>query len=418
MRLSAIGERFSRPSGILRLMDDLGAAFAGDRRIIMLGGGNPSHIPAVQKLLRSRMERILATPGAFERMIGDYDGPRGNTAFIRSLASMLRSACGWKITERNIALTGGSQNAFLFLFNMFAGHARRGMRRRILLPLAPEYIGYADVGLNHDIFTAHRPEIDCFGDRTFKYRIAFDSLRVGDDAGALCVSRPTNPTGNVVTDDEVRRLARIARDRGIPLIIDNAYGLPFPGIIFTGATPYYDDNTIVCMSLSKFGLPTARTGIVVASEKIIGVLSNMNAVGGLAPGGIGPALAHDLVRSGDILRISREIIRPYYQRKALHTLACFNEALDGLDYRIHKPEGALFLWLWFKGLPITNAELYERLKRRGVLVVPGHYFFPGVRGAWRHKHECIRISYSPDDAIVEKGARIIAQEAKKAYAHK
>ena len=52
--------------------------------------------------------------------------------------------------------------------------------------------------------------------------------------------------------------------------------------------------------------------------------------------------------------------------------------LEDYPIRIHKPEGAFFLWLWMPGLPMTNAALYKRLKARGVIVVSGHYFFPGL----------------------------------------
>ena len=44
--------------------------------------------------------------------------------------------------------------------------------------------------------------------------------------GAICCSRPTNPTGNVLTDGEMARLDTLAQEHGIPLIIDNAYGIP------------------------------------------------------------------------------------------------------------------------------------------------------------------------------------------------
>ena len=88
------------------------------------------------------------------------------------------------------------------------------------------------------------------------------------------------------------------------------------------------------------------------------------------------------------------------------------------DYpiRIHKPEGAFFLWLWMPGLPITNAALYERLKKRDVIVVSGHYFFPGLEGDdWPHKRECIRISYADDWERTERGLDIIAEEVRRAY---
>jgi valine--pyruvate aminotransferase len=87
-----------------------------------------------------------------------------------------------------------------------------------------------------------------------------------------------------------------------------------------------------------------------------------------------------------------------------------------LPYRIHRPEGAMFLWLWFEGLPITSLILYERLKKRGVLVISGHSFFPGLEDdPWRHKGECLRVTYSQDERQVEKGITIIAEEVRKAF---
>ena len=62
----------------------------------------------------------------------------------------------------------------------------------------------------------------------FKYHVDFSKLQVTEKTAAMCVSRPTNPTGNVLTDDEVEHLDEIAQAADIPLIIDGAYGLPFP----------------------------------------------------------------------------------------------------------------------------------------------------------------------------------------------
>jgi valine--pyruvate aminotransferase len=82
----------------------------------------------------------------------------------------------------------------------------------------------------------------------------------------------------------------------------------------------------------------------------------------------------------------------------------------GIDYRIHVPEGAMFLWIWFRDLPVTNRELYDRLKKRKVLVVSGDYFFPGIDDGWPHIDECIRITYSQDETDVRQGLEIIGDE--------
>jgi valine--pyruvate aminotransferase len=90
--------------------------------------------------------------------------------------------------------------------------------------------------------------------------------------------------------------------------------------------------------------------------------------------------------------------------------------LAGVPFRIHRPEGAFFLWLWFPGLPIASAELYARLKSAGVLVLSGHYFFPGLGDEhWRHRDECLRVSVAQDGATVEQGIRILAAEIRKLY---
>ena len=226
--------------------------------------------------------------------------PQGSKVFLTALANLLNREYGWGLSADNVALTAGSQSAFFLLFNMFAGEFDGDRRKKILLPMAPEYIGYGDVGLADDLFIANRPTIEKLGDRTFKYHVDFDLLTVDDSIGAICMSRPTNPTGNVLTDAEVTKLVDIAEDNGIPLIIDNAYGMPFPNIIFTEAELVWTENIILCMSLSKLGLPGTRTGIIVARPDIIKALSNINGILNLAPESVGPALALDLVQSGRV----------------------------------------------------------------------------------------------------------------------
>lgn len=321
MRLSAFGQRFAGPSGIRELMEDLGGALAGTEPVLMLGGGNPSHIPDVQLLFRQRLRAIAEDPGLFARVVGNYDSPQGDGEFIAALAGLLRREFGWPLTTRNIVLTHGSQSAFFMLFNLFAGPGPDGRMRRILLPMTPEYIGYADVGLHDGLFVAARPRIELLDDGWFKYRPDFDGLTMTDDVAALCISRPTNPTGNVITDAELAGLADRARRQGVPLIVDGAYGLPFPNIVFTEATPSWDDNVVLCLSLSKIGLPGLRTGIVVASEPVVDALAGMNAIFHLANNSMGAALAIDLVRSGDILTVSREVVMPYYRDKAVQACA-------------------------------------------------------------------------------------------------
>jgi valine--pyruvate aminotransferase len=295
------------------------------------------------------------------------------------------------------------------LFNSFAGRSK-GQFKKVLIPLVPEYIGYTDVGIEKSMITSQSARINHLANGMFKYQIDFDNLDITNDTGLICVSRPTNPSGNVITDDECQNLAQLAKNNDVPLLIDSAYGTPFPSIIFTEATPFWDENTIVCMSLSKLGLPGARTGIVIANEAVIKQFSNMTAITSLAPGGIGPAIVNQLLRDKLLLPLCHDLILPFYRQRALATIELLQTEINDPRFHIHEPEGALFLWLWFEGLKITTGELYQRLKQKGLLVVPGEYFFPGQDEVTQHAQSCIRINYVQSEDDVKRGVEILADE--------
>lgn len=454
MKFSKFGEKLTSDSGILELMDDLGKALASSEKKIMLGGGNPAHIPEVEKIYREVMENILKTPGRFEKIVGNYSSPEGDQEFIKGFANLVKENFGWKVSEKNVCILGGSQTTFFFLFNLLAGKYSDGSFKKILLPIVPEYIGYEDQGLEQDYFVSFKPKFNIIDDHTFKYQIDFDSINAvilsdnegslanasssnkqslradtlklrdsspkaqngSKDIAAICVSRPTNPTGNVVTDEEVERLIKISGDAKIPLIIDSAYGLPFPNMLYTEARPYWNENIINVFSFSKIGLPGARTSVVLASEEIIKALAAINAIVSLAPSNLGQHLILDLLKDNKILEISNQIIKPFYQNRSEEVVKYFHSVADSsLPYYLHKSEGAFFLWLWCKDLPIDSYELYKRLKAKGVIVVPGNYFFAGVKEDWRHKKECLRISYCQDIELVKEGFKIIAETIKEAY---
>lgn len=412
-------------------MDDMGRALAGSEKKYMLGGGNPAHIPEVEALWRERLQELLDQEGAVERMLGNYDSPQGQPAFIEALTALLNREFNWNLTPANVAITNGSQTAFFILLNMLSGAPDSGPPARaggrILFPLMPEYIGYADQGLDPEAFVACRPKIERIDDHTHKYHIDFEAVEARlDSAGsgteapiaAICVSRPTNPSGNVLTDGELHRLDRLAQRHEIPLIIDNAYGMPFPHIVFDEvvagpAQPMWNENIILGMSLSKIGLPGTRTGIIIGSQEIVSALSRANAVLSLANTTVGQVLVEPLLRDGRILELSRSVIQPFYRERAEQGRRWISDAFHAeVPYSLHRTEGALFLWLWLPELPITSRELYERLKQRNVIVVPGEYFFFGDSEIhrWSHSHQCLRINYGQEPADTRIGLEIIADE--------
>jgi len=415
MKLSKFGTKFTQQSGINQLMIDLGHAYTSDHpELCMLGGGNPAFIPAAQALFSSEMERLIENK-LFQNMIGIYDGPQGEKSFRDVLSHYLNQQFGWSIGADNISLTNGSQNSFFYLFNALAGEMPDGQFKKILFPLSPEYVGYADAGLSDNMFASNRPTIELLENNQFKYRVNFDELTISDDIAAICLSRPTNPTGNVISNRELARLKELANQHNIPLIIDNAYGQPFPNVIYADAKLDWDNNTILCMSLSKIGLPGARTGIVIASEELTQVVSALSGIITLAPNSVGAALMTRMIEDGEIGHLTEDIIKPFYERQLHTAVALFNEIFADLPIRMHKPEGAFFLWLWCENLPISTKALYAKLKERKVYVIPGEDFFIDIDPAWTHTQQCLRINYGQPEERLRTGFEIIAEELRYLY---
>lgn len=409
---SAYGERFSEPSGILKLMRDLGEAMAsGDEDLCMLGGGNPAVIPEVVACFQQRWMEVGSDPGHLAAVLGKYDTAQGAPRFLDAMAAHLNDRFGWELTRENLVVTQGSQMACYHLFHLLAGPGKR-----ILLPLSPEYIGYADQGHEPGLFRAAPGRMAMTGPHRFKYLLDPDALAPGDDIAAMAVSRPTNPTGNVLTDAEMQTLSDLAAAREIPLIIDNAYGEPFPGIVFRDIQPAWAPHHILLMSLSKLGLPGTRTGIVVAAPEVIRHLTALNAVSGLANGNIGQALVAPMLGAGTLEALCREVIRPYYATRSQRAAALWEAALgDTVPWMRHEAEGTMFHWLRFPELPVSTQELYEKLKARGVLVIPGHSFFYGLDQPAQEQYECIRVHTAMDTGQLERGIALIAETVKSLY---
>ena len=118
-----------------------------------------------------------------------------------------------------------------------------------------------------------------------------------------------------------------------------------------------------------------------------------------------------MIRSGEILRLSRSVVRPYYESASRAALECLRETFRGLRWQAHLPEGAFFLWLRFPALQIPSWELYERLKARGVFVLSGHHFFPDCASDPQSR-QCLRVNYAQPPKDLERGLQVIAEEVR------
>ncbi|MCW7473636.1 valine--pyruvate transaminase [Leptospira levettii] len=401
-------DRLRKNQGIRSLMEDLGQA-TGDPNEILLGGGNPAPIPEAEVIFEETFGKLAKDP-ILRSLLGDYQAPIGNDSFRELAAEYLSPLLQSKLKKENIAFFNGSQNAYSFLLNLHSGPMADGSFQKILLPVVPEYIGYADQSIAENVFLAKPPNVVSTGKNRFRYELnqsTFDLTGVG----VLAISRPTNPTGNVLPLEQLEWMEKSTTKHNIPILIDLAYGNPFPNLIGKESPIQYKEGRTLSLSFSKIGLPGVRFGIVVSDEETINTLSSFAAVSNLAVGNLGVYMMQILFQENVLPKLSENILRPFYEAKAKLALNLFTEAFEkmGVAYEIHDPMGGFFLWIRFPSLSISNHELYHLCKDKRLFIVSGHYFFPGLNTDFSHTKECIRLTYCRKEEELARGAQILAE---------
>jgi hypothetical protein len=174
------------------------------------------------------MEEILAEPGAMERVLANYDPPRGNPKFITALAALFRREFGWQLGPENVAITAGGQLMRIEGLDQPGGAGgyliidRRSQRMVMVVPKEKHYL--------------ELPASDVFS-RGFLLNAAMGFTRRGNEtvAGLPCtvweISARSGGGTACITDDGV--LLRGRGQRGAQAIEATrvAYG-PQPATLF------------------------------------------------------------------------------------------------------------------------------------------------------------------------------------------
>ena len=409
--LSQIGVQMSQLTGVRAIMKDIIETLrsGAGQEFINLSAGNPVILPEVEQLWRDCTADLLSGE-EYGEVVCRYGSSQGYAPLINAIVEDFNQRYGLSLTDRHILITPGSQTLYFYAANIFGGYTESGQLKEVLLPLSPEYTGYGGVSLTPEAVVAYQPSLEINErEHRFKYRPDFSQLQITENTGCVMFSRPCNPTGNVLTDEEVRKIAALAAPYNVPVFIDSAYAPPFPALNFTEMTPIFAENIIHCMSLSKAGLPGERIGIAIGDPEIIQVLEAFQTNACIHSSRYGQALATRAIKSGKLAQLATEVIRPYYQRKFEIIEQTLDKAMpQDFPWFLHHGEGAIFSWLWLRDLHISDWDFYQKLKQVGVIVVPGSSFFPGLRQEWQHKRECIRISLTASDRELETAMQRLA----------
>lgn len=416
--LTKFGVQMSKLTGVRAIMKDINETLRAGigQELMNLSAGNPLILPEVEQLWRDCTAELLSST-EYGEVVCRYGYSKGYSPLIEAVAKDFNKRYGLNLSERNILITPGSQTLYFYAANVFGGYTTNEELKQIVLPLSPDYTGYGGVSLVPEALFAYKPTLDIdASSHRFKYRPDFSQLSISETTGCVLFSRPCNPTGNVISDEEVEKIAALAAPLNVPVLIDSAYAPPFPALNYTEMTPTFGENILHCMSLSKAGLPGERVGIAIGNEKLIEALECFQANASLHSSRYGQAIAARAIDSGELARISETVIRPFYKNKFAVLESTLEAAMPkNLPWLLHRGEGAIFAWIWLQDLPISDWDFYQKLKKVGVIVVPGNSFFPGLHEEWEHKHQCFRVSLTGSDEEIKIGMQRFAQVAQEVY---
>ncbi|EWH22719.1 valine--pyruvate transaminase [Bacillus haynesii] len=418
--LSKIGEKMNEKTGVRAVMSDIQEVLAGgERSYINLSAGNPMILPGVSAMWKSALANLL-DDDRFSSVIGQYGSSYGTDELITSVVRFFSERYRADIRKENVLITAGSQQLLFLAINSFCGMGSGSVMKKALIPMLPDYSGYSGAALEREMIEGIPPLISALDDHTFRYELdreAFlERMRTDPSIGAVLLSRPNNPCGNILPGEDVAFISDACRAANVPLFIDSAYAPPFPAIHFIDMEPIFNDQIIHCMSLSKAGLPGERIGIAIGPSRYIRAMEAFQSNAAIHSSRLGQYMAASVLNDGRLADVSLNEVRPYYRNKFMllkETLLC--KMPEDIKWYLHQGEGSLFGWLWFEDLPVTDAALYEYMKADGVIIVPGSSFFHHQSRHMAHSHQCIRISLTAADEDIIRGIDVLAKIVKGVY---
>ena len=320
-----------------------------------------------------------------------YTTAAGTMALRRRIVQKLREENGIEVTEDGVIVTPGAK---LALYAAMLCFLEEGDECMVLTPAYPSYrSGILMAG------AAYVPVPLSFDDGFVVTRDMLEE-KVTPRSKMLIVCNPCNPTGHVLSAQEVRDIADFVQAHDLLLIADEIY----EKLIYDGrrhlslaAIPEIRDQVITLNGLSKSAAMTGwRIGYSASSPALAKVMLKMqqNTVNCTAAFTQTASIAaFDCAEETEAMRLS------YLERR---NLIC-----DGLNaipcIECPRAEGAFYAFFRIHYRDMSAQELADYiLEKAGILVVPGTGFGEGGE-------KCIRLSFAADKASLQEAVRRLGE---------
>lgn len=370
MRMSSRGQ--VDPFIVMDVMEAARRAEAAGRRIIHMEVGQPgTPAPAAA---RAALARAMQTDAL------GYTVALGLPDLRAGIAALYDRWYGIDLDPARVIVTTGSSGAFLLAFSaLFDAGARVGVTE----PGYPSYrqilkgMSLQPVGIPTEARDRHRPDPA--------------AIAAAGPLDGMIVASPGNPTGTMLSRDDLAALAAVLAGQGTAFISDEIYhGLHYgaPAVSALQVT----EDVVVINSFSKyFSMTGWRVGWMVVPEALVRPVERLAQNFFICPPHAAQVAALAALQATEELEANRAV---YARNRAL--------LLDGLPKagfdRIAPPDGAFYIYAEIDHLSRDSRAFAARmLDEAGVAATPGLDFDPR-RGA-----TTLRFSYARATADIEKG---------------
>ena len=215
---------------------------------------------------------------------------------------------------------------------------------------------------------------------------------------ALLIASPNNPTGTVMSRQQLTDIARLCEGHKIALIVDEIYG----GLIYDQAdfsACELGSEVFVINSFSKyFGMTGWRLGWVVSPERFVRPLEKLAQNLVISPPTISQFAAEVAFEPATIAILEQR--RQQFQQRRDYLL----KTLPNLGFKIEScPGGAFYIFAEITQLQRSSNDLCQHiLEQAGVALTPGLDF------SRDHADNHVRLAYTIDMADLKTAVKRIA----------
>ncbi len=376
-----------KPSGIRKLFD-----LAQNRKdIISFGIGEPDFITPdhVREAAKQAIDDGYThyTPNA-----GYYD-------LRTALAQKLREVNKIPVQTEEVVVTAGGTQALFSAFNVLLNPGEE-----LILP-DPGFLIYGSqvtlVGGN-PVYLPIREKNN--------FQIDPEELQslITPKTKAILINSPSNPTGMVVKEEVLQKIAQIARANNLFIISDELY----EDILFDGrkhisiaSLPEMKERTISIFGFSKsFAMTGWRLAYLACPEYLVDEIIKIQQNTAVCPNSVTQrAVLYGLQHQKET-QLSIEYMRKAYQDRRDILISGFNE-IEG--FRCLPPEGAFYAFPNITEIGKKSEELsMYLLDKCGVVTVPGNAFGQYGEGY-------LRFSFATSIDLLKKGIERIKEGIKK-----